>query len=76
MAEKPEKFKKCVQKCLRYHVLAINKLVEDGMIFWEYGNGFQSEANRAGNYILRSLSHCLLINFNFSFIFLHIKTCV
>jgi len=48
MAEKPEKFKKCVQKCLRYHVLAINKLVEDGMIFWEYGNGFQSEANRAG----------------------------
>ena len=49
MTEKPEKFKKCVQKCLRYHILAINKLVEDGMIFWEYGNGLQTEASRAGN---------------------------
>ena len=48
MQEKPEKFKKCVQKCLRYHVVAINKLVEDGMIFWDYDNGLQEEAKRSG----------------------------
>ena len=52
MTEKPDKFKKCVQKCLRYHILAINKLVEDGMIFWDYGNGLQSEAKKAGKYLI------------------------
>ena len=72
MAEKPEKFKKCVQKCLRYHVLAINKLVEDGMIFWEYGNGFQSEAHEAGKFILLSLSHCLIINAHSFFSYFYI----
>ena len=48
VATKPAKFKKCVLKCLRYHIAAINKLVEAGMIFWEYGNGLQYHAKEAG----------------------------
>ena len=59
--KKPEKFKKCVQKCLRYHVLAINKLTDAGMIFWEYGNNLQYEADQAGlpSYFLFRCIFCL-----------------
>ncbi|XP_065056153.1 urocanate hydratase-like [Rhopilema esculentum] len=54
MKKNPEKFKKCVQKCLRYHVLAINKLTDAGMIFWEYGNNLQYEADQAGAEIYKT----------------------
>ncbi|MCG3165327.1 MAG: Urocanate hydratase [Bacteroidia bacterium] len=48
MAEKPEKFKKEVQKSLVRQVNAINKMVNNGMYFFDYGNAFLLEAGRAG----------------------------
>ncbi|MFC2089935.1 urocanate hydratase [Bacteroidota bacterium] len=48
MHEKPEEFKKHVQASLRRHVDAINRLAENGMFFWDYGNAFLLEAGRAG----------------------------
>ncbi|MBR2947245.1 MAG: urocanate hydratase [Bacteroidales bacterium] len=47
MATQPEKFKREVQKTLRRHVAAINKLTERGMYFFDYGNAFLLEASRA-----------------------------
>uniref|UniRef100_A0A8C9WU07 Urocanate hydratase n=1 Tax=Scleropages formosus TaxID=113540 RepID=A0A8C9WU07_SCLFO len=37
-----------VDLCLRRQVRAINKLAEAGMFFWDYGNAFLLEAQRAG----------------------------
>jgi urocanate hydratase len=48
MAEEPEKFKNEVQKSLRRHADAINKLTAKGMYFFDYGNAFLLEASRAG----------------------------
>ncbi len=48
MADEPEKFKKEVQKTLRRHADAINKLTTKGMYFFDYGNAFLLEASRAG----------------------------
>ena len=48
MAEEPAKFKEAVQKTLRRHATAINKLSERGMYFFDYGNAFLLEASRAG----------------------------
>lgn len=48
MAEQPELFKEHVQKSLRRHVSAINKLTKRGMYFFDYGNAFLLEASRAG----------------------------
>lgn len=48
MAEKPEKFKKEVQKSLRRQIEAINKHTEKGTYFFDYGNAFLLEASRAG----------------------------
>ncbi len=48
MAEEPEKFKELVQKSLRRHAEAINKLSAKGMYFFDYGNAFLLEASRAG----------------------------
>ena len=48
MAEEPEKFKECVQKSLRRHAAAVNKLADKGMYFFDYGNAFLLEASRAG----------------------------
>lgn len=48
MAEEPEKFKSEIQKTLRRHVVAINKLVDKGMYFFDYGNAFLLESSRAG----------------------------
>lgn len=48
MAEEPEKFKEEVQKTLKRHVTAINKLNEKGMYFFDYGNAFLLESSRAG----------------------------
>ena len=48
MAENPDGFKKEVQKSLKRQVNAINKLSENGMYFFDYGNAFLLEASRAG----------------------------
>ena len=48
MAEQPETFKKHVYASLRRHVAAINKMTQNGMYFWDYGNAFLLEASRAG----------------------------
>jgi len=48
MAEQPELFKEKVHESLRRHVAAINKMTNNGMYFWDYGNAFLLEASRAG----------------------------
>lgn len=48
MAEKPEQFKREVQKSLCRQAAAINKLTATGMYFFDYGNAFLLEASRAG----------------------------
>ncbi len=48
IAENAEEFKKHVQESLKRHVIAINKMTEQGMYFWDYGNAFLLEAGRAG----------------------------
>lgn len=48
MATDLEQFKLKVQESLRRHASAINKLVENGTYFWDYGNAFLLEASRAG----------------------------
>ena len=48
MSENPSQFKKEVQETLRRHASAVNKLVENGTYFWDYGNAFLLEASRAG----------------------------
>lgn len=48
MAEQPELFKEKVYESLRRHVTAINKMAQNGMYFWDYGNAFLLEASRAG----------------------------
>lgn len=48
MAEEPEIFKEKVQETLRRHVVAINKLTDLGMYFFDYGNAFLLESSRAG----------------------------
>ncbi len=52
IANNPEKFKKEIRKTLVRHTNAINTLTERGMYFFDYGNGFLLEANRAGADIL------------------------
>ena len=48
MSENPSQFKEEVQETLRRHASAVNKLVENGTYFWDYGNAFLLEASRAG----------------------------
>lgn len=48
MAENPEEFKEKVWESLRRQVIAINKLTQRGMYFFDYGNAFLLEASRAG----------------------------
>ena len=48
MTDKPELFKEKVYESLRRHVIAINKMTQNGMYFWDYGNAFLLEASRAG----------------------------
>lgn len=48
MAEEPEIFKEKVEETLRRHVVAINKLTDLGMYFFDYGNAFLLESSRAG----------------------------
>lgn len=53
MAEDPETFKEKVQASLRRQVAAINKLADNGMYFFDYGNAFLLQASRANADILR-----------------------
>ena len=48
MAENPESFHEKVQESLRRQISAINILAKNGMYFWDYGNAFLLEAQRAG----------------------------
>jgi urocanate hydratase len=48
MVKDPEAFKQRVQETLRRHVTAVNKLADQGMYFFDYGNAFLLEAGRAG----------------------------
>ncbi|NWT79998.1 HUTU hydratase, partial [Lanius ludovicianus] len=48
LSTNPGKFRTLVQESLKRHVAAINKLADKGMFFWDYGNAFLLEAQRAG----------------------------
>lgn len=48
MVDDPERFKELVHESLRRHVAAINRLVERGMRWWDYGNSLLLQASRAG----------------------------
>ncbi|KAK1337638.1 LOW QUALITY PROTEIN: hypothetical protein QTO34_002271 [Cnephaeus nilssonii] len=48
MASDPATFKKLVQESLRRQVSAINRLAKENFFFWDYGNAFLLEAQRAG----------------------------
>ena len=54
MAENPELFRERVQASLRRQVAAINKLTERGMYFFDYGNAFLLQSERAGADIIAS----------------------
>ncbi|MEI6457230.1 MAG: urocanate hydratase, partial [bacterium] len=53
MVKDPERFRKEVQKSLVRQVNAINKMAENGMYFWDYGNAFLLEASRAGADVMK-----------------------
>ncbi|KAL3853393.1 hypothetical protein ACJMK2_016936 [Sinanodonta woodiana] len=48
MHSDPARFKTLVKESLCRQVVAINQLAERGMFFWDYGNAFLLEADRAG----------------------------
>mgnify|MGYP006133832785 FL=1 len=48
LQEKPDAFKKEVQKSLRRHAAIIQKHTDKGTYFFDYGNAFLLEASRAG----------------------------
>ncbi len=47
MTENPDLFRKKVQESLQRQVKAINQLAAKGMYFWDYGNAFLLESQRA-----------------------------
>ncbi|NXT02564.1 HUTU hydratase, partial [Jacana jacana] len=48
LSTNPGKFRTLVQESLKRQVAAINRLADKGMFFWDYGNAFLLEAQRAG----------------------------
>ena len=54
MAENPAEFKERVQISLRRQVAAINKLAAKGMYFFDYGNAFLLQSQRAGADIIQA----------------------
>ena len=54
--DKP-KFMEAVRDTLKRHVNAINKLSDQGMFFWDYGNAFLKEASEAGADIWKDDQH-------------------
>ncbi len=55
MAKESARFKEEVQRTLKDHVTAINKLSSQGMYFFDYGNAFLLESSRAGAEIMKGL---------------------
>jgi urocanate hydratase len=53
MVKDPLLFKEKVQESLRRQVAAINKMTDNGMYFWDYGNAFLLEAGRAGADVMK-----------------------
>lgn len=53
MHENPAEFQRLVQESLKRHVAAINVLTARGMRFWDYGNAFLYESQRAGADIMK-----------------------
>jgi urocanate hydratase len=53
MANNPELFKEKVHESLRRQISAINKMHENGMYFFDYGNAFLLQASRAGADIVK-----------------------
>ena len=54
MAEDPERFRKAVQESRRRHVAASNRLSDNGMYFFDYGNAFLLESSRAGADVMKA----------------------
>jgi urocanate hydratase len=54
MVKDPARFRQEVQASLRRQVTAINRMAENGMYFWDYGNAFLLEASRAGAAVTKS----------------------
>jgi urocanate hydratase len=54
MADDPFQFRVEVRKSLVRQVNAINKMVEQGMYFFDYGNAFLLESSRAGADIMKN----------------------
>ncbi len=54
MADEPDRFREAVQASLRRHVAAINRLSDNGMYFFDYGNAFLLESSRAGADVLNA----------------------
>ena len=54
MAADPDGFRKRVKTSLLKHIEAVNRCVEKGMNFWDYGNAFLLECSRAGADIAKS----------------------
>lgn len=52
MADEPERFRQRVEESLRRQVAAINRLTAAGMYFFDYGNAFLLQSQRAGADIL------------------------
>ena len=48
MADDPNAFRECVRASLRRQVAAINRLADKGMYFFDYGNAFLLQSERAG----------------------------
>ncbi|CAI4222114.1 unnamed protein product [Auanema sp. JU1783] len=48
MTSDPARFKHLVKESLRRHIGAIDKLNKRGLYFWDYGNAFLVECQRAG----------------------------
>lgn len=53
MADEPALFRERVEASLRRHVAAINKLAARGMYFFDYGNAFLLQSERAGADIMK-----------------------
>uniref|UniRef100_A0A5F8GCA3 urocanate hydratase n=1 Tax=Monodelphis domestica TaxID=13616 RepID=A0A5F8GCA3_MONDO len=53
MATDPAKFQDLVRESLKRHVAAINRLSEKSFFFWDYGNAFLLEAQRAGADVMK-----------------------
>lgn len=53
MAKDPEGFKAKVHESLQRHVAAINTLSERGMYFFDYGNAFLVQAQKAGADVMK-----------------------